>query len=248
MVDELQKFIENNKKYEAKEIQLQKEYKIVQEFNDKFDLDLLKNLPYEDMKKIYTMTRYSFNNEEQYRKLKKIYQEAKLKKYPILRRAHYYPIINDMDFLSDKQKKELDYALKAFEGSYINLDSTRWCDLKFNDQKTYKILEFLYNKKIIKKVYKLRCHCGSAECEDEYITEEEYKKFVEYHSITHEERNKWTKKEWDTYDKNFDVGYFEIPCWNDGGYEICNIKDWNNAPKSICYKNTSKPNCDLDNI
>lgn len=244
----LQTIIKKNQEYRKAKKLCDEMYKELRNINNLINPDDLKEISFEEIKEIYGLIQYCINDKNIENQIKELYIAAKKEKYPILNKAHYYPIINELDFLTDEQKNKLDYALMQFHNGNIMTGSSRWMDLNFDKETTDKILEFLYNKGIISKTYHLKCRCGSFECRDEIITEEQYNKFIKYHSITSEQIDRMTDEERDKYEDNWHDGYFEVGCWNDGGYEVCNIDDWDNARKIIYYVNNTEPDRSLDDI
>lgn len=83
--------------------------------------------------------------------VRKLADKKKLEEYPQLLGVHHYPEINEIDFLSEKKKIELDkYLAMMFKGSYVfNL----W---KFTNE-TERLQKTLVEKGIFEEVYFITC-------------------------------------------------------------------------------------------
>lgn len=244
--------LELNEKYNIykteTELKLKEESLKIEKLNKQLSIEEFTSLSYKEAKDVYTKLYYNLDYQNQRKQLEKLLQELKEKEYPILLKAHYYPIINEIDFLTDSQKNKLDTALFKFKNSYIMTESTIWYSV-FDINLSDKVLEFLYSNKIVSKTYSLSCTCGSDECTPDVITEEQYNKFIAYHSITEDEVNKMTDEEHEDYDKKWSKeGYFEVGCWNDGGYEICSIDDLKEHAELYKYFNNTKPDMTYENL
>jgi hypothetical protein len=225
------------------DIQIESRRKQIEYTNEaEFPIDEFRSLNYDEAKKVFEVIKNNLDFQNQRKQLEKTLEEIKNKEYPILNKAHYYPVLNEIDFLTDKQKHELDKVLYRFKNRYIMTHSTAWGELRFDSNLTKRVFEFLYDKGIVQKNFILRCHCNDGECSPVIISEERYKKFIDYYSITKEEINKMTAEELLDYENRWSKeGYFEVPCWNDGYYEVGSIKELEDNIEDYYYKNVAEP-------
>ena len=166
-----------------------------------------------------------------------ILNQIKEKEYPQLKMAHYYPVINEMDFLDDYKKRKLDDLLKYFYCMFLYTESSAWYSLRLNKEIETKVLEFLLDKKIIEPSYIIKCGCHLSDCEGKRISQERYEEFVNWHK-----NNKYGWEEDDC------KGYIEIPCWNGREKEIYDMDTFMKEIRLFAYKNVCKPDLSLDNI
>lgn len=234
-VNEWYKNIEKQKEDKKKEIEL---------INSEINTGDVKALEYDKAKEILQILKDNLTY-NQLKDFKNILKELKIKKYPILNKAHYYPIINQIDFLNDKQKHDLDEVLYHFETKMIVQESRLWESLHYNKEAENKIFDFLYNNKIVKKTYIIY---GSDEFENTIVSEEQYNNFIKYHSVTKEEKENMTNEEYNNYENRWgNEGYFAVD--TDEGYlEIYTIKDLKKYAKPYYYELVAKADYSLDNI
>jgi hypothetical protein len=222
----------NRKKKNRKKIE-------IKQLNNSISMESIRALGYEKAKEVFKEVRYNLEQDvkDQFIALLKELKEAA---YPILKKAHYYPIINEMDFLTDAQKNSLDSILIEFRNSYIMTRCGAWYDLKFSQELTEKALAFLYEKGILKKYYVVTCPCGD---DRTFISEDEYAKFKRYYEIEKmlsQGKIDESGKEYEEYDNLFDELQFEVGCFECDGREITCMEDIDNHCK-IEYKNTTPP-------
>lgn len=200
----------------------------IKEINDTILEKDFKEMTYNEAKDFYDVIKYNLTYKEKVEEVGKWLQELKTKEYPILNKAHYYPIINEIDFLTDKQKHELDKALYDFKSGYIMIGSSRWHKVNLDKEVENKVFEFLYDKKIVEKFYHILCpneyseHCQSI-CKT--ISEEKYDINKKYYSfrgkkITDEE-NKWCEEQFEKGNIIYELScmdcdsYLEVDSWDD---------------------------------
>lgn len=239
----LQEIIKENKYYqsekEALELQLRNRKATVQSVNEDIDMDDIKLLPYYEAKSIHKLIYWNINKNQQ-DQLDAIVTQLKKDEYPQLTKAHCYPVINEMDFISDTQKVELDKLLSSLYTCYIYTGSSAWHNLKLNHDTTDKVLTFLHDKEIIEKSYVIKCDCGSSECDGRRISQQRYDEFVNFHK--HSNGRIWED------DDDTSKGYIDVPCWNDGGKEIYELDTFMNEIELFSYKNITKPDTSLDEV
>lgn len=248
-----EQIIKENKQFNSWKDNLEKQIKNkeleIKKLNMTINANDFRQLAYDKAREVFNILKYNLEYNTERKQFENILKELKIKKYPILNKGHYYPIINEMNFLTDKQKHDLDEFLERFENSYVMIGCSAWYNLKFDKGLEDKIFNFLYDNGIVQKTYAIYCTCGSPECSPRIITEEEYNKFIDYHSITQEDIDKMTDEEYEDYDKRWgEEGYFESGCWNDGDVEVCSIDDLKEHCRLYRYKNVTEANRKLDEI
>lgn len=204
-------------------------------FNSEIDLDEFKNLDYSEMKVIWDDLHSNFEDTLK-DKLKIIIKEAEIKKYPILTKAHYYPIINELDFLTDAQKNKLDSTLLKFKNSFVATGCSAWSDLNFSRELTDEILEALEEKGMLEKHLQLSCVCGD---EKRNISPNEYFKFSRFYAIE-SILGKGDRAILDEYNELWDMLNFESSCFECEGREITSMKVIDDYSRVI-YKNVAIP-------
>ncbi len=234
----VKEILEANEYYRAKNEELNKIYKQTKEMNSLIDLDEVKKaLNYKETKDLYEIICYSISDKEVEKELVKIMNNKKIKEYPQILDVHYYPEINEIELLTKEEKIKLDILIK--DVSMKPRDKYRISELD------NKLINSLCSKGILEKRYSFSCHCNSIECDTEYITEMRKKAFYNYHKFDYESA---TNEEIAEHEDKFNEGYFEVGCWNDGGYEVCSIEDFENNMGHIDYKVIKEPDMTLDKI
>ncbi len=174
--------------------------------------------------------------------VKKFLQIKKEREYPEILGVHYFSEIKEITWLSEEDKVELDKLLKSIYNKSPRYYSWKLAEM---DKET---LNFLKYKKIIEKRYKFTCHCDyNDECEIVYITEDQKQKFYDYYSFDY---NNATNEEREKHDDEWkENGYFDVGCWNDGGYEVCSIEEFEeNVSDDVGYKVIKEPDMTLDRL
>ena len=169
----------------------------------------------------------------------------KFEKYPILEKAHYYPILNKLN-LTNEEKRNIDEVLYYFKGYFYmsNLKQSISSFLKEeNKNKIDEIIDFLINNKIIEKRYVFECGCFSP-CSRIMLKEEDKNRFYEYHDFDY--RNA-TDEEIEEHENNYQDGYIYVDCYNDNEIEIETIEDFEQEAE-IVYEIIAKPDRSLDRI
>lgn len=226
---------EANKHYDNEKEKLDELLKEVRTINSNIDLtDVKNNLNYEQTKELYKMIRYR-SNDEKNKELKEIMEIKKSLEYPEITGIHYYPIIKTIDFITEKEKIELDILIKDANKNRKVLRKIRDLDER--------VLNFLIDKDIIEKVYIFHCECESDECYDTEITQEQFDTFKDYWERLKIEGGT-TKEE----DKYMNYGCFETGCWNDGNVEVSSLEEFNQHLRYTDFRIKTKPDLTLDNI
>lgn len=89
--------------------------------------------------------------------VRKIVDEMKIKEFPQLLGVHHFPIINNVDFLTENEKIELDkFLVKHRVGDYVG---GLW-HITRNESKRKQLEEWLFQNGVIEEVYAVLCsHC-----------------------------------------------------------------------------------------
>jgi hypothetical protein len=82
-----------------------------------------------------------------------IIKEKKLEEYPELLGVHHYPVLKEIDFMTEEEKIKLDEKLTGYRvGDYLN---GLWRFTK----KEKKLKQFLLDKGVARNIYYLNCRC-----------------------------------------------------------------------------------------
>lgn len=244
----LQEIVQENKYYqiekESLELQLKNRKATVQSVNEYLNMDDIKLLPYEEVKSIHKLL-YWNTTESQRKQLDDILSITKGIAYPMYNKAHYYPEINEMDFISDNQKVELDKLLKQLYSGYVYTDSSGFSRLKLTHEQQEKVFTFLYEKGIVEKSYILRCGCGSrGDCDARHISQEKYDLYIKYLSMGHNSSH-LSEEEQEEY---WEYSWIESYCEYGNGGEINDVDEFKKKVKLFAYKNITKPDTSLDEV
>lgn len=110
--------------------------------------------------------------------ISEIIDRKKKEEYPELLGVHHYPKIKKIDFLSEEDKISLDnYIVSIGCSRYLYKGSNAWYTLtkKWNEDIQEKVLQFLVDEGIIKRMYKMEV------CHDSIIlSEEEINNYLKY--------------------------------------------------------------------
>jgi hypothetical protein len=144
----------------------------------------LETVDLEEMKKTYSRTQLKEFSKQLYNvktrslsyEISKIADEMKLQEFPQLLGVHRFPVIQEMDFLTDTQKIELDKFLGTFrKGNYVN---GLWRIVK-NTEKAKKIEQFMVGKGVFDEEFVATCPNCSDEHVSNILTKEQKEKVVE---------------------------------------------------------------------
>ena len=205
----------------------------------------IRALGYEKAKEFYDNYKYNLDYKKVRPKFEELLKELKEIAYPEIKKAHYYPVLNEIDFLDEKQIKIFDETLYKYNKRWT-ISRHNWTlfgEFTYNQELVDKIIEFMLEKDMLDIRYVVSCPCGE---ERDVITKEQYENMKKYFDI--ESRfgsNSVTTEEYEWYD-NFDCyrdGYMEIPCECEG-LEITKMSDIDNN-LSYEYKLKIEANLEL---
>lgn len=125
----------------------------------------------------------------------KIIDAKKLEEYPELLQVHNFPVLKEIDFMTEEQKIKLDERMSGFRvGESIGGISRFVSDYR-------KLEKFLVEKGVAERFYYLQCSCEEMFLSDELSEEDKVKLEVimkkEYNGLT----EKWTKEDKEFYDE-----------------------------------------------
>ena len=244
---EIGKILQLNTEYDNKKRELELEFKRLEQINSKLNFDELRKMTYDKVKDVRERLKYRIASNDVEKKLDKLYQEKRYEKYPILKVAYYFPVINQLDYLTDEDKRKLDKRLEKMKLWNCN-EYDIVSHINGGKDNKFKLIQFLIDNDIVERGYLFSCNCGdnSGMCDHEYKSEKELEEFKEYYSknvddMTDEEYDKWE----DDWEK---IGYISVGCWNDSEVEICSILDLENARKREVYKVIGKADYTYENV
>ncbi len=236
----VKEIVDANLRYKELENNVHELYKELKKVNSMIDLEeVQRDLNYGQVKELFNMLSYSISEKDVQDELEKIMDNKKIEEYPKILGVHYYPIIKEMDFISEERKIELD---RFIEGCNRRASLKRDISIELNSEE----IKFLVDNEILEPIYSFYCNC-CGNCEPELITQSQKDKFYEYHNFDY--KNKTKEEICKHQEDNFGDGYIEVGCWNDGYYEVTNIEEFeHNVSEHIKYNIKVKPDMTLDNI
>ena len=135
---------------------------------------------------------YSINIRSLAYEIKKIVDEMKKEEFPELLGVHHFPVLKEIDFLTEEKKIELDEHLARFRaGNYLyGLRNV------IRDSDKVKMVEqFLLEKGIVEDRYYVLCPvCGTGHISDELNKEEKAKLEEVIRDLNHNEREEKLEK------------------------------------------------------
>jgi hypothetical protein len=141
-----------------------------------------------------------------------IIDRKKKEEYPELLGVHHYPEIKKIDFLSEEDKINLDnYIVSIGCSRYLYKGSNAWYTLskKWSKDIQEKVLQFLVDEGIIKRMYKMEV------CHDSLIlSEEEINNYLKYFEMG-KRKKELTDEEWGKYyelEQNLEIYHFCMDC------------------------------------
>lgn len=227
---ELSKILDENKAYLEweKEIksELEKRRNEIYDLNRKIDLEEVKSLGYDKAKELYEIIKYNLHYKEDRPKFEELLKELKEIAYPEIKRAHFYPVLNEIDFLTQEQIRIFDKTLYSNNKRWV-IRKDNWHlfrDINVSYEEVDKIIEFMLSKDMLTKKYVVTCPCGE---ESEVISEEQYLNMKKYFDIESRFKTNDVSEEEENWYEDFDIykdGLAEIGCECEG-LEICSMED-----------------------
>ena len=227
---ELLKILEENEKYskweKERELELKERRNAIYELNKTIDLEEVKALGYDKAKEIYESIKYNLHYKEDRPKFEELLKELKEIAYPDIKKAHYYPVLNEINFLTQEQIRLFDSILYSNNKRWvIRKDNFHlFGDIKVSYEEIDKIIEFMLSKDMLTKRYVVTCPCGE---ESEIISEEQYLNMKKYFDIESRFKTDDVSEEEEKWYEDFNIykdGLAEIGCECEG-LEICSMED-----------------------
>lgn len=222
--------LEKNKTYsqwkEEIELEIKNKTNEIYELNNEIDFNEIEQLGYEKAKELFEVIKYNLHYREQRPKFVALLDKLKEIQYPQIKKAHYYPILNEIDFLSEKQIKALDTILYKHQKNW-NINNRNWnlFGIVTHDQEIVdKIIRFMLEKDMLLTKYILTCPCGEV---SEEISQEKYLNMKKYFDIENRFKTDNVLEEEEDWYEDFDVykqGVVEIGCECEG-LEISSMED-----------------------
>lgn len=176
----------------------------------------------------------------------KTVKKKKEEEYPELLGVHHYPVIKEIDFISEEDKIALDtYLVKLGFRSYIHKYSNAWREVSkhWRGEIGQDVLNFLVEKGIIELLYRVEV------CHEKYtMDKEKMDKYFRYFEL--EEKSK-TQEEWDEYfelTEEIELGTYCDECDEDVKITKEMLVKAQNSPGCYVYKLLKERDKSLDNV
>ena len=201
-------------------------YNNIKKYCESLDPEYLKTLDYTELKEFFHTLEFYLPESVQM-----VYRRIREEKYPELKKAVYYPELNQIDFLSLKKIKTIDTLLgtKWKKGDFIYNPFYSAADLNREEQEKFN--DYAVAKRIFIKKYRFRCKCGK--CFGRLFSEDAFNNMKRYY-----------ESGIDTTGSDEVDSYFYIECEYDSDcdLEICDKKSFERAKYDVCYIKSKEPN------
>lgn len=239
----------------GREFVLSSELKNIINRYQEFD-SFLKGINVEDFKKYsraelnefyMELREYSFFRSLSF-EVSKIIDEKKKEEYPELLGVHHYPVIKEIDYLSEEDKINLDkYLVGLGFNHYLYKGSHAWYTLakKWGEETQEKVLQFLVDTGILERMYRMNiCH------DTMILTKEKVDKYLKYFDMK-KNLKELSDKDLDTYyelEENLELYYCCMDCDNEVEINETDIRDAINSNYAHVYKVIKDRDKSLDNV
>ena len=250
-----------NEIYSYKYEELDKLKNQIKEECNKLSIDDFKKYEYKELKEILMKIDMFIDIDFfLHTEIKDLIKEKKEELYPQLKNACYYPELNKIDFLSNKEIVNLDRLLKKNSENYkpllklsSNIFIDRTCEEKENLIENIK--DFLLKESIVEKEYVLGCNCeedgyNCLDCLKVFLPESKLNKHRKAWALSKKllEGNNSIEEEKEFILLSEDgFGWIDIPCLN-GLIEIEFEEEMNKYIKNINLLIIKKPNLEIDKL
>lgn len=202
--------------------------KKLKEYCNQLNVDDVRSLNYSEIKKLYLVAGDYLSDD-----IKKIYEEKRLEEHPELKKAIYFPELNDIDFLTKAKIKKIDTLLgKSWNKKGFFVMNAFYKAANLYGKEREKFDDFACRKGIFKKNYSFYCKCGR--CKSHFISETEYNRMKDYYvyGLGSKVKTPYT-----------DDHYVVIFCENDPDctYEICDKESFENAKYEVVCETNKCP-------
>lgn len=245
---DIKELLEKNREYNKIKENMEKQLKImrssIEELNSEINFEDIKELGYDNAKEVFEEIKYNLDYKTLRLKFEEILKELKENKYPQMKQAHFFPILNNIDFLTKKQIKALDEYLyyhprvRISDQYYIRM----WHDCGIENQ-AKKIIDFMYKNDMLNKRYIITCgYCDDGDSEE--ISKEKYENMKKYFQIQTKFKNKedvspedenWFE-DFDIYEEGFPEIYCECGCRE--------IEEWSDIEDNLSFEYRLKVEAD----
>ncbi len=231
-----------------------KQKKLIKELSSQLISEDFYDMNYEELKKFYNFTYYLFSNEALKDKCKHIMEQKKIEKYPALKQATYYPIINTLD-IPDEEKVKLDNI--AYKCYRYTIRQERFSNFEL----TSDIIDIFVKLGIAKEEILFHCpRCGSPM---DTFEKEKIDKYFRYWEL--KEKDTFTEEQEKEFEELCDdddlcFGIISLSCYNCDSYagddivevEINDMGDYqkamDNGDIESCYSFMVKPDLTYEKL
>ena len=229
---DIKEIIEKNREYRIKEDELNILYNEVKKINDNLTEEVLNGLPYLELKEFYELSKFAFSSSKQ-KEFDLYFKNRREEEYPELKGIRYFPVIKEIDFISEDKKIQLDrFFNKVRKGTYFVASTQKFLGLGLSKEVSKKMLDFLYRKGMFERLITLKCSCGE---DADIISENEYNEYIKFLSINDDEFRKLSEDEIERYSVFADGLYVSCDSWCDSGRYLNTVEDFEQN-KSYVYK------------
>lgn len=202
----------------------------IKKYCESLDPEYLKTLDYTELKEFFRALELYLPES-----IQTVYKEIREEKYPELKKAVYYPELNQIDFLSLKKIKTIDTLLgtKWRKGDFIY--DPFYFAAGLNREEQEKFNNFAVKKGIFARKYRFRCNCGK--CFGKLLSEDEFNNMKYFY-----------ESGVNTAGSSEDDYYIYIDCEYDPdcALEIFDKKSFERAKYDIFYINSKEPNTEYE--
>lgn len=219
-------------------------YKEFNEFLNNLDIKSFEKFNRVELKEFYDCL--IENNQRRYLSLEinKLMEKKKKEEFPQLLKVHHYPMLNEIDFLSEEEKIKLDNLLLSFgKNSYFGASNRKWRDFidsfENKNEISEKILKFLLDKKMISTSYEIELCCNRT-----VVTYEQLEKIIRCKELLlKEDKSNSDYAEIEDLKMNmpYDIDFSEdgcqycLDCGDEIDISLNEYKDMLNSHLSQCY-------------
>lgn len=198
----------------------------IKKYCESLDPEYLKTLDYAELKDFFRALELYLPES-----IQTVYKEIREEKYPELKKAVYYPELNQIDFLPLKKIKTIDTLLGKKWKKDIFIYDPFYSAAGLSSEEQEKFNDFAVKKGIFARKYRFRCKCGK--CFGRLFSENAFNNMKRYY-----------ESGIDTTGSDEVDSYFYIECEYDTDYdlEICDKKSFERAKYDICYIKVKEPN------
>lgn len=242
---DIKEIIEKNKEYREKENELKILYRELKEINDSITGDMLNGMSYLELKEFSKLSKFAFSSDKQ-KEFDLYFKNRREEEFPKLKGVIYFPVIDEIDFISEDKKIALDrFFNKVRKGTYFVPTTNKFFTIGLSRELSGKILDFLYEKGMFERLVKLKCYCGE---DAQIIKQSEYDEYIRYLSLTDDEFAELNEEEEEKYFKFSDGIYISCNSWDCDMSEYLKTVEELDKRKSYVYKFVATPDSSSDEL